>query len=104
MKGTTRKVVLAVSLPLFLAFQIYMDGPFGEGHQTWWDYEVVVMVAGGIGVTPFASILRDLAHRLRDSKNLSRTQKARRHHQCTCELSLTYFQGINDFVLALVQR
>lgn len=95
--------MLAVSLPLFLAYQIYMDGPFGEGHQTWWDYEVVVMVAGGIGVTPFASILRDLANRLRDSKNLSRTQKARHHHQFICELILTYFLGINDYVLALLR-
>lgn len=54
---------------------IYMDGPFGEGHQTWWDYEVVVLVAGGIGVTPFASILKDMAHRLKTSKNLTRTKK-----------------------------
>lgn len=47
-----------------------MDGPFGEGHQTWWDYEVVVFVAGGIGVTPFASILKDIAYKLEHSKYL----------------------------------
>ncbi|RXG52111.1 Dual oxidase 1 [Armadillidium vulgare] len=41
--------------------EIYIDGPFGEGHQTWWKYEVVVFVGGGIGVTPFASILKDIA-------------------------------------------
>lgn len=58
-----------------------MDGPFGEGHQTWWDYEVVVMVAGGIGVTPFASILKDIAHRLnKHSNKLTRTKKARKQH------------------------
>nr|DBA31677.1 TPA: hypothetical protein GDO54_007470 [Pyxicephalus adspersus] len=40
--------------------KIYLDGPFGEGHQEWIKYEVCVLVGGGIGVTPFASILKDL--------------------------------------------
>ncbi|XP_053175774.1 dual oxidase 1 [Scomber japonicus] len=40
--------------------KLYLDGPFGEGHQEWIDYEVSVLVGGGIGVTPFASILKDL--------------------------------------------
>lgn len=44
-------------LPLL---QLYLDGPFGEGHQEWTDFEVSVLVGGGIGVTPFASILKDL--------------------------------------------
>ncbi|KAI3371209.1 hypothetical protein L3Q82_023837 [Scortum barcoo] len=39
---------------------LYLDGPFGEGHQEWTDFEVSVLVGGGIGVTPFASILKDL--------------------------------------------
>ena len=37
-----------------------MDGPFGEGHQDWYKFKVSVLVGGGIGVTPFASILKDL--------------------------------------------
>uniref|UniRef100_A0A673Z796 NAD(P)H oxidase (H2O2-forming) n=1 Tax=Salmo trutta TaxID=8032 RepID=A0A673Z796_SALTR len=40
--------------------KLYLDGPFGEGHQDWTDFEVAVLVGGGIGVTPFASILKDL--------------------------------------------
>ncbi|XP_017569119.2 dual oxidase 2 [Pygocentrus nattereri] len=40
--------------------KLYLDGPFGEGHQEWKDFEVSVLVGGGIGVTPFASILKDL--------------------------------------------
>ncbi|KAH9369450.1 hypothetical protein HPB48_014370 [Haemaphysalis longicornis] len=42
---------------------IYLDGPFGGGHQDWFRFEVSVLVGGGIGVTPFASILKDIAHR-----------------------------------------
>ncbi|CAH6787971.1 dual oxidase 1 [Phodopus roborovskii] len=40
--------------------KLYLDGPFGEGHQEWHKFEVSVLVGAGIGVTPFASILKDL--------------------------------------------
>ncbi|KAH0619921.1 hypothetical protein JD844_014359 [Phrynosoma platyrhinos] len=40
--------------------KLYLDGPFGEGHQEWNKFEVSVLVGGGIGVTPFAAILKDL--------------------------------------------
>lgn len=40
-------------------WQVYVDGPFGAGQQDWIDYEVSVLVGGGIGVTPYASILKD---------------------------------------------
>ncbi|OXB81937.1 UNVERIFIED_CONTAM: hypothetical protein H355_004020 [Colinus virginianus] len=58
-------VVKAELLPsgtvsLWLWCQLYLDGPFGEGHQEWHKFEVSVLVGGGIGVTPFASILKDL--------------------------------------------
>lgn len=43
--------------------KIYLDGPYGEGHQDWFRYDVSVLVGGGIGVTPFASILKDIVFR-----------------------------------------
>ena len=43
--------------------KVFIDGPFGEGHQDWFRYEVAVLVGGGIGVTPFASILKELVYR-----------------------------------------
>ena len=43
--------------------KVFIDGPFGEGHQDWTSYEVSVLVGGGIGVTPFSSILKELVHR-----------------------------------------
>ncbi|KAI1729776.1 heme peroxidase domain-containing protein [Ditylenchus destructor] len=39
---------------------VNLNGPFGDGNQEWHNYEVVVMVGGGIGVTPYASTLMDL--------------------------------------------
>lgn len=49
---------------------IYLDGPYGEGHQDWYKYEVAILVGGGIGVTPFASILKDLAHRSKGKEKI----------------------------------
>ena len=43
--------------------KIFLDGPYGEGHQDWNRFEVAILVGGGIGVTPFASILKELVHR-----------------------------------------
>ncbi|KAK9881554.1 hypothetical protein WA026_016431 [Henosepilachna vigintioctopunctata] len=40
--------------------RILLEGPFGGGNQDWYKFEVAVMVGGGIGVTPYASILNDL--------------------------------------------
>lgn len=51
--------------------KIYLDGPFGEGHQEWNKFEVSVLVGGGIGVTPFASILKDLVHKSTVSSKIS---------------------------------
>ena len=40
--------------------KIRIEGPFGGGNQDWYKFEIAVMVGGGIGVTPYASILNDL--------------------------------------------
>ncbi|KAI1304162.1 Dual oxidase [Halotydeus destructor] len=37
-----------------------LEGPFGGGNQDWYKHEIAIMVGGGIGVTPYASILNDL--------------------------------------------
>uniref|UniRef100_A0A8D0EJM6 NAD(P)H oxidase (H2O2-forming) n=1 Tax=Strix occidentalis caurina TaxID=311401 RepID=A0A8D0EJM6_STROC len=41
-----------------------------EGHQEWNKFEVSVLVGGGIGVTPFASILKDLVFKSSISSKL----------------------------------
>ena len=55
--------------------QLYLDGPFGEGHQDWYKYEVSVLVGAGIGVTPFASILKDIVNRSNSKKGFQVTCK-----------------------------
>nr|XP_008200778.1 PREDICTED: dual oxidase 1 [Tribolium castaneum] len=51
--------------------KLYLDGPYGESHQDWNQFEVSVLIGGGIGVTPFASILKDVVF----SANQSRCKK-----------------------------
>jgi len=42
---------------------IIVDGPFGSASDSWHSFENVIFVGAGIGVTPYASILRDVVHR-----------------------------------------
>lgn len=41
-------------------FRVYVDGPFGGPSEEVFNYDVSLCVAGGIGVTPFACVLRAL--------------------------------------------
>ena len=50
--------------------QVFVDGPYGEGHQDWHRYDVSILVGGGIGVTPFASILKDIVEKSRSNVKL----------------------------------
>lgn len=42
---------------------ITLDGPFGKFSYSFHDAENLVFIAGGIGITPFISMLRDLAEK-----------------------------------------
>uniref|UniRef100_A0A3Q3C2Z5 NADPH oxidase 4 n=1 Tax=Haplochromis burtoni TaxID=8153 RepID=A0A3Q3C2Z5_HAPBU len=41
-------------------YPVYVDGPFGGPSEEVFNYDVSLCVAGGIGVTPFACVLRAL--------------------------------------------
>ena len=45
--------------------KIAIDGPFGASSQDIFDYEYAVCVGAGIGVTPFASLLRSIFYKKR---------------------------------------
>uniref|UniRef100_A0A8C4RR12 NADPH oxidase 4 n=1 Tax=Erpetoichthys calabaricus TaxID=27687 RepID=A0A8C4RR12_ERPCA len=47
---------------------LYVDGPFGSPSEDIFNYEVSLCVAGGIGVTPFASVLHSLLDEWRHYK------------------------------------
>ncbi|KAI9225775.1 MAG: ferric reductase NAD binding domain-containing protein [Piptocephalis tieghemiana] len=43
---------------------IHIDGPFGSASEDVFKYEVISLFAAGIGVTPFASILKSIWYRI----------------------------------------
>lgn len=46
--------------------RVMIDGPFGSASEDVFDYEVVMLVGAGIGVTPFASILKSIWYRVNE--------------------------------------
>ena len=57
--------------------RVYIDGPFGSASEDVFKYEVAVLVGAGIGVTPFASILKSIWYRMNypDPKRRTRLRK-----------------------------
>ncbi|KAF7303641.1 FAD-binding FR-type domain-containing protein [Mycena indigotica] len=67
--------------------RIMVDGPFGSSSEDFLNFETVLLVGAGIGVTPFASILKSIWYRM---QNFSDAKKTR--------LSKVYFTWvIRDF-------
>ncbi|KAL0974117.1 hypothetical protein UPYG_G00215870 [Umbra pygmaea] len=52
-----------------------VDGPFGTASEDVFDYEVAMLVGAGIGVTPFASVLKSIWYKFKDSNPKLRTRK-----------------------------
>uniref|UniRef100_A0A4W5PH26 NADPH oxidase 1 n=1 Tax=Hucho hucho TaxID=62062 RepID=A0A4W5PH26_9TELE len=58
-----------------LSLRMGVDGPFGTASEDVFDYEVAMLVGAGIGVTPFASILKSIWYKFKDSNPKLRTRK-----------------------------
>ena len=52
----------------FIENQVIIDGPYGAPSSHIFHAEHAVLIAAGIGVTPFASILQSIMHRYWNSK------------------------------------
>lgn len=55
--------------------RVYIDGPFGSASEDVFKYETAVLVGGGIGVTPFASILKSIWYRMNYPQKKTRLRK-----------------------------
>ncbi|KAL3701380.1 hypothetical protein R1sor_019402 [Riccia sorocarpa] len=53
-------------------FKLHLEGPYGDESNFYLRYDSLVLVAGGIGVTPFLAILQDILyrHKLHLAQNL----------------------------------
>lgn len=70
---------------------IYLDGPVGAPTQDYHRYKTVICVGGGIGVTPFASILKDVVHLWENNrcKNCNHVQ-----HPASFKIQKLYFHWV----------
>ncbi|KAJ7603133.1 ferric reductase NAD binding domain-containing protein [Roridomyces roridus] len=69
--------------------RVMVDGPFGTCSEEFLDFETVLLVGAGIGVTPFASILKHIWYRMNNFSSAKPTRLSR---------SVVYFTWvIRDF-------
>ncbi|KAG0320709.1 hypothetical protein BGZ99_004353 [Dissophora globulifera] len=87
-RGEEIRVSSAFSMP-----DIKIDGPFGAPTEDVFDHEIVVLVGSGIGVTPFASILRDIWYRANNNMPL-KTKRIEFYWVCRDLASLKWFQSL----------
>lgn len=62
--GTSTNLPMNRVLP-----RVMVDGPFGSASEDFLNYETVLLVGAGIGVTPFASILKSVWYRMNNFNN-----------------------------------
>lgn len=55
--------------------RVYIDGPFGSASEDVFKFEIAVLVGAGIGVTPFASILKSIWYRMKYPQGKTRLRK-----------------------------
>ncbi|KAI3528356.1 ferric reductase like transmembrane component [Colletotrichum filicis] len=55
--------------------RVYIDGPFGSASEDVFKYEISVLCGAGIGVTPFASILKSIWYRMNYPQQKTRLSK-----------------------------
>ncbi|XP_062997631.1 NADPH oxidase 1-like isoform X1 [Elgaria multicarinata webbii] len=55
--------------------RINVDGPFGTASEDVFQYEVAMLVGAGIGVTPFASVLKSIWYKLQHGDQSLQTRK-----------------------------
>ncbi|KAJ2058464.1 hypothetical protein GGI17_005015 [Coemansia sp. S146] len=84
--------------PIIKLPKIMIDGPYGAPTQQVFDYEHIVLIAGGIGVTPMSSVLKSLYYQLTSAQHERRIVKVYFLWVCRDIQSLEWFQ---DLLVAL---
>jgi len=68
-KKTNRFCIEQIPSDEHWRLQVLIDGPYGTASQDIFDAEHVVLIAAGIGITPYASILQTIMQRFKKVKN-----------------------------------
>ncbi|KAJ3009725.1 hypothetical protein HKX48_007779 [Thoreauomyces humboldtii] len=82
-----------MSPPTSLPF-IMIDGPYGSASEDVFDYEAAILVGAGIGVTPFASILKTVWYRINNPSGMVRLKKVYFFWVCRDKDAFEWFQDL----------
>ncbi|KAI9747432.1 MAG: hypothetical protein M1835_002109 [Candelina submexicana] len=74
--------------------RVYVDGPFGSASEDVFKFEVAVLVGAGIGVTPFASILKSIWYRMSYPQRKTRLRKVYFFWVCRDFGSFEWFRSL----------
>uniref|UniRef100_A0A7M4ERJ5 NADPH oxidase 1 n=1 Tax=Crocodylus porosus TaxID=8502 RepID=A0A7M4ERJ5_CROPO len=76
--------------------RIEVDGPFGTASEDVFQYEVAMLIGAGIGVTPFASVLKSIWYKFQQADQSLKTKKAGH--------AVLNFDTVTDVVTGLKQK
>ncbi|KAI9753608.1 MAG: hypothetical protein M4579_005072 [Chaenotheca gracillima] len=91
--GSTSGVEVDPNLRKILP-RVYIDGPFGSASEDVFKYEIAVLVGAGIGVTPFASILKSIWYRMNYPQQKTRLRKVYFFWVCRDFGSFEWFRSL----------
>ena len=74
--------------------RVYVDGPFGSASEDVFKFEIVLLVGAGIGVTPFASILKSIWYRMNFPQKKTRLRKVYFFWVCRDFESFEWFRSL----------
>ena len=74
--------------------RVYVDGPFGSASEDVFKFETALLVGAGIGVTPFASILKSIWYRMNYPQQRTRLRKVYFFWICRDFGSLEWFRSL----------
>ncbi|XP_074059367.1 NADPH oxidase 1 isoform X2 [Macrotis lagotis] len=78
--------------------RLEVDGPFGTASEDVFQYEVAMLVGAGIGVTPFASILKSIWYKFRHADHTLKTKTIYFYWICRDTGAFAWF---NDLLASL---
>jgi len=89
------------------AVELFVDGPYGSASEDVFAYGAMILVGAGIGVTPFASILRTLSIQMKQDRLETPLKKVQFYWVCRDEQEFEMFKElligvVDDHVLAQV--
>jgi len=79
--------------------ELYVDGPYGSASEDVFGFEVMILVGAGIGVTPFASILKTLAIQAKQDRLETPLKKVSFYWVCRDEQE---FESFRDLLVGIV--